>query len=85
MDEQSKRMMEQLRSNPAQLQALMQSRDGQRLLQMLSGADRGASLQQAAQSAVRGDTTQMMQMVNRMMQSPEGAALVERINQAMQK
>ena len=85
MDEQTKQMVEQLRSNPAQLQALMQSRDGQRLLQMLSGADRGASLQQAAQSAVRGDTTQMVQMVNQMMQSPEGAALVERINQAMRK
>lgn len=85
MDEQTKQMVEQLRRDPAQLQALMQSRDGQRLLQMLSGADRGASLQQAAQSAVRGDTTQMVQMVNQMMQSPEGAALVERINQAMRK
>lgn len=83
MDEKTQRMVEQLRQNPAQLQALMQSRDGQRLLQLLSGGDRGASLQQAAQSAARGDTTQMVQMVRQLMQSPEGAALAERINQAM--
>ena len=51
MDEQTARMIQQLKSNPAMLQALMQSRDGQALMQMLSGGDRGASLQRAAQSA----------------------------------
>ena len=53
MDEQTARMIQQLKSNPAMLQALMQSRDGQALMQMLSGGDRGASLQRAAQSAAR--------------------------------
>ena len=47
MDEQTARMIQQLKSNPAMLQALMQSRDGQALMQMLSGGDRGASLQRA--------------------------------------
>ncbi len=37
MDEQTARMIQQLKSNPAMLQALMQSRDGQALMQMLSG------------------------------------------------
>ena len=39
MDEQTARMIQQLKSNPAMLQALMQSRDGQALMQMLSGGD----------------------------------------------
>jgi hypothetical protein len=34
---------------------------------------------------MRGDTSQIMQMVNQLVQSPEGAALVERINQAAKK
>mgnify|MGYP000192525377 CR=1 FL=1 len=83
MDEQTSRMIQQLKSDPAMLQALMQSRDGQALLQMLSGRDRGASLQRAAQSAARGDPAEMVRMVNRLMQSPDGAALVDRINKAM--
>ena len=83
MDEQTSRMIQQLKSDPAMLQALMQSRDGQALLQMLSGGDRRASLQRAAQSAARGDPAEMVRMVNRLMQSPDGAALVDRINKAM--
>ena len=83
MDEQTTRMIQQLKSNPAALQALMQSRDGQALLQMLSGGDQGASLQRAAQSAAKGDPAEMVRMVNRLMQSPDGAALVDRINKAM--
>ena len=64
MDEQTARMIQQLKSNPAMLQALMQSRDGQALMQMLSGGDRGASLQRAAQSAAKGNPAEMVRMVN---------------------
>ena len=71
MDEQTARMIQQLKSNPAMLQALMQSRDGQALMQMLSGGDRGASLQRAAQSAAKGNPAEMVRMVNQLMQSPE--------------
>ena len=77
MDEQTARMIQQLKSNPAMLQALMQSRDGQALMQMLSGGDRGASLQRAAQSAAKGNPAEMVRMVNQLMQSPDGAALIE--------
>ena len=62
MDEQTARMIQQLKSNPAMLQALMQSRDGQALMQMLSGGDRGASLQRAAQSAAKGNPAEMVRM-----------------------
>ena len=67
MDEQTARMIQQLKSNPAMLQALMQSRDGQALMQMLSGGDRGASLQRAAQSAAKGNPAEMVRMVNQLM------------------
>ena len=83
MDEQTARMIQQLKSNPAMLQALMQSRDGQALMQMLSGGDRGASLPRAAQSAAKGNPAEMVRMVNQLMQSPDGAALIDRINKTM--
>ena len=85
MDEKTARMVEQLRANPAMLQGLMQSRDGQALMRMLTQQDQGAALQKAAQSAARGDTADMVRMVNQLMQSPDGAALVERINKALRK
>ena len=85
MDERTARMAEQLRKDPAALKSLMQSRDGQTLMRMLTQSDRGAGLQRAVQSAAKGDTTAMVQMVNQIMQSPEGAELVERINKAVQR
>ena len=85
MDEKSAQMAEQLRKNPAMLKSLMQSRDGQTLMQMLTQGDGGTGLRKAVQSAARGDTGAMTQMVSQIMQSPEGAALVERINKAVQK
>ena len=85
MDEKTARMVEQLKSNPAMLQALMQSRDGQTLMSMLTQGDRGAGLQRAAQEAAKGNPAEMASMIQRIMQSPEGAALVDRINKAVQK
>ena len=85
MDANTARLAEQLKKNPAMLQSLMQSRDGQELLRMLNGNDRGSGLQQAAQSAARGDPAKMMQMVRQLMQNPDGAALMQRISQAIQK
>ena len=85
MDEKMRRMMEQLQKDPSAIQGLMQSRDGQALLRMLTQQEQGASLQQAAQSTVKGDTTQLARMVTQVMQSPDGAALVELINKAMRK
>lgn len=83
MDEQTTRMIQQLRANPAMLQSLMQSQDGQALLRMLSAGDQGASLQRAAQSAAKGNPAEMVRMVNQLMQSPDGAALIDRINKTM--
>lgn len=85
MDEKTARLAEQLKNNPAMLQSLMQSRDGQMLMQMLTQGDRGTGLQRAVQSAAQGNTAEMVKMVNQIMKSPDGAALVERINRAIQK
>ena len=85
MDEQTKRMIQQLKANPAMLQSLMQSRDGQALMQMLSAGDQGASLQRAAQSAAKGNPAEIMRMMNQVMQSPAGAELVQRINRSMKQ
>ncbi len=81
MDENTKRMMEQLKGNPAALRQLMQSRDGQTLMQALTRPDNGAGLQRAVQAAMQGNTNMMAELVNRVAQSPEGAALLERISQ----
>ncbi len=85
MDEKTTQLMEQLKRNPAMLQSLMQSRDGQMLMQMLTQHDRGAALQRAAQSAMRGSTADLANLVNQVMQSPGGAELMERINKSVQK
>ena len=85
MDENTARLAEQLKRNPALLRQLAQSKDGQTLMRMLTQQDQGADQQKAAQSAARGDTADMVQMVTQLMQSPDGAALVERINKALRK
>ena len=85
MDENTARLANELRQNPAMLQSLMRSPDGQALLRMLTQQDQGASLKQAVQSAVQGDTAKMVEMVRDIMNSPDGAALVERINQATKR
>ncbi len=85
MDEKTSRLVEQLKSNPAMLQSLMQSQDGQALLQMLTRGDRGVGLQRAVQSAARGNPAEMVKLINQVMQSPSGAELVNRINKAIQK
>lgn len=85
MDENTARLAEHLKSNPALLRQLAQSKDGQTLMRMLTQQDQGAALQKAAQSAARGDTADMVRMVTQLMQSPDGAALVERINKALRK
>lgn len=85
MDENMKKVAEQLKKNPALVKSLMQSRDGQMLMQMLTSKDQGASLQRAAQAAANGDPAEIMKMMNQVLKSPGGSELVERINKAVRK
>ena len=45
----------------------------------------GSGLQQAAASAAKGDPSALMELMNSVMQSQEGAAVVERIQKAAPK
>lgn len=85
MDEKIRQTLAALKSNPNAVQSLFQTQDGQNLLRMLTQQDQGTSLQQAAQNAAAGDTTQIIRMISQVMQNPEGAKLLQRINQSLQK
>ena len=80
-----KEMMERLKANPAALQALINSPDGQALMRMLQGNDGGARLQQATNQAAGGNTVQMMQLLKGVLSAPGGAELLRRIGQNLQK
>lgn len=85
MEQSMDQMLKQLKQNPASLQALMNSRDGQALMKMLTQGDRGAGLQHAVNAAMRGDTSAMAALVNRVTQTPDGAELVERISKSVKR
>ena len=80
-----KEMMERLKRDPAALQAVMGSRDGQMLLGLLSGSDGGRTLQQAVRQAAAGDASAISVMLQGIMSTPQGAALVQRIGESLQK
>lgn len=83
--DQAQDLMQTLRNHQPALRGLLASRDGQALLRQLTQQDGGASLQRAAQSAAKGDAAELTAMINRLMSSPEGAELVRRLNDSMQK
>ena len=56
MDQNTAQLIEKFRRNPAMAQSLLQSGDGQKLMQMLTRQDGGAALNRAAQSAAMGNT-----------------------------
>lgn len=80
-----KELLERMKQDPAALRAVMQSPDGQTLLQLLSGSDGGKSLQQAARQAAAGDTGPMVQLLQAVMSSRQGAALVQRLNESLRR
>lgn len=85
MDQNTSRLIEKFRKNPAAAQALLQSGDGRRLIQMLTQNDGGAALDRAAQSAAAGNTKDLAAMLSNLMQSPEGLAVMNRIRESAKK
>ena len=65
-----------LEQNRAAISQLAQSGDAQRLMELLR---QGGGVAQAAQAAAAGDPAALMAMMDRLMHTPEGAALVDRI------
>ena len=65
-----------LEQNRAAISKLAQSEDAQRLMALLR---QGGGVEQAAQAAAAGDPSALMAMMDRLMHTPEGAELVDRI------
>ena len=84
MDQNTAQLIEKFRRNPAMAQSLLQSGDGQKLMQMLTRQDGGAALNRAAQSAM-GNTKELAAMLSSLMQSPEGMAVMSRISESAKK
>ena len=77
-------MMQKLKSDSRALKSVMQSADGRALLGMLSGGDT-AALGRAAQQAASGDTAALSGMLRQVLSTPEGAALVQRLEDSLRR
>ena len=85
MDNRNYQLEQELRNNPELLRKIMNSRDGQTLMQLLTQSDRGARLRKAAQSAADGDTAEMAECLRQVTQTREGAALIARLQRLMER
>ena len=72
----------ELSKNKEAVGRLAKSEDAQRLMAMLRSQ---GEAERAADAAAAGDPTQIMSMMKTLMQSGEGAALVDRIRQRAEK
>lgn len=68
-----------LEQNRALLEQVVRSQDAQRLMELLN-QNAGGKLKTAAASAALGNAQDLLAMVRQVMQDPEGAKLVERLN-----
>ena len=85
MDHSTQQLIDKFKRNPAIAQSLLQSGDGQRLMQMLTSQDCSAALNHAAQNAAAGNTKELATMLSNLMKSPEGMAIMNRINDSAKK
>lgn len=74
-------MAKQLGNSKA-IKQLLQSEDTRRMMQMLQNT---GSVQNAAQAAAKGDSAQLVGMMQQLMSTPEGAQLVDRITKKAQE
>ena len=85
MDAKTQQMIEKIKHNNLRAQQLMDSAEGRKLMQLLSGSDGGATLETAARSAASGDTKNLAAMLSKLMHDPEGAALMQSISEKIKK
>lgn len=77
-------MLQQLQTNKAALLRLLNSPDGKKLVALLQQQAGSGNLKRAAGEAARGDTAGITQILQNLAKTPEGAAVVQRINQSME-
>ena len=68
--------------NTRKIGQLMNDPETQKIFAMLSQIT-GGSLEQAAEQASKGDTTQLMNAIRQMMQNPEATKLIENMKQKL--
>ena len=68
-----------LLNNKQAVESLMKSQEAKQLMELLS-KNSEQNLQQAAQSAIKGNTSQLAQLVEGLMRNPQSAKLVEDLN-----
>lgn len=73
---------EQLLRHREQVMDMARSPNARRLMELL---ERGGGLDTAARSAMNGDPQQLMQILQRVMSTPEGARTVENISRNIPK
>ena len=85
MDAKTAAAIERLKQNKGLAEQIMRSGDGQKLMELLSQGDGGAALNRAAQSAAKGDTAELSQMLQGLMQNKDAAAVMQRLNDSAKK
>ena len=73
----------ELLKNRQAIQGLAGTKEAKQLMELLQR--QGGQVRQAAQAAAQGSPQQFMEMMGRLMSSPEGAELVERIGEQAKK
>ncbi len=73
----------QLLKNKSAVEHLVKTPETQQLMQMLNQSA-GGGLKTAAEAAMKGDTSQLMGLMDRLMKDPDGAKAVERLNRTIQ-
>ena len=74
----------QLIKDKTAIMELASSPDAKKLMQLLNQTG-GAKLQEAAQAALGGDTSALMELMGKVMQRPEGVQAVEGINRSIRQ
>lgn len=85
MDAKTLNLIQKFKQNRSLAENIMHSGDGQKLMNMLTKGDNGAALERATQNAANGDTQELAQLLGSLMRSPEGAALMNRLNETAKK
>ena len=84
MDNNLKELTQLLQANKAAITQLMRSPDGQRLMELMQSRGGSQQLNKAAGAAAQGNTADLSKMIQGMMQTKEGAQLVQRITSKVQ-
>lgn len=73
---------ESFQKNKDAMMSLVQSRDAKKLMQMMKQLS-GGELQSVAEAAMNGNTDPLNDLMNKLSQSPEGAKVVENLQQKL--